>query len=130
MASGRGPPVRRLSLLSCTAYSHCRPKAVEFRPVGSLLLGLKMKLPVAWFFTAGKGEGYTQILFPSGALASCLSAIHAHSQRWAWGHQCLAYPYTRFSHRLAARPALAGRSLWPKLQRKFQNFCLLQRSMS
>jgi len=63
-ASGRGPLVLRLSLASSTTYSHSRPIAVKVRLVASLPLGLRMKLPVTWFFTAGHGERVTQISIP------------------------------------------------------------------
>lgn len=64
MASGRGPLVLRLSLASSTAYSHSRPTAVKVRLVTSLPLGLRMKLPVTWFFTTGQGKRGTQISVP------------------------------------------------------------------
>lgn len=64
MASGRGPLVLRSSLSSSTTYSHSRPIAVKVRLIASLPLGLRMKLPVTWFFTAGHGERVTQISIP------------------------------------------------------------------
>lgn len=57
MASGRGPLVLRLSLVSSAACSHSNPSAVKVLLEASLPLGLRMKLPVTWFFTAGQGEG-------------------------------------------------------------------------
>lgn len=56
MASGKGPLVLRLSLVSSVACSHSRPSAVKVLLEASLPLGLRMKLPVTWFFTAGQGE--------------------------------------------------------------------------
>lgn len=63
IASGRGPMVLRLSLVSSAACSHSRPSAVKVPLEASLPLGLRMKLPVTWFFTAGKGRG-TDSYFP------------------------------------------------------------------
>lgn len=57
MASGRGPLVLRLSLVSSAACSHSNPSAVKVLLEASLPLGLRMKLPVTWFFTAGQGRG-------------------------------------------------------------------------
>lgn len=64
MASGRGPLVLRFSLASSTVYSHSRPIAVKVLLVASLPLGLRMKLPVTWFFTAGQGKRDPQISVP------------------------------------------------------------------
>lgn len=95
MASGRGPLVLRLSLASCTAYSHSRPIAVKVRLVASLPLGLRMKLSVTWFFTAGQGERGTQI---SGLLHRSTSQISLRISRpsqWApWGplSTCHSFP--------------------------------------
>lgn len=63
MASGKGPLVLRLSLVSSAACSHSRPSAMKVLLAVSLPLGLRMKLPVTWFFTAGQGTG-TEISIP------------------------------------------------------------------
>lgn len=83
MASGRGPLVLRLSLASSTAYSHSRPIAAKVRPVTSLPLGLRMKLPVTWFFTAGHGERITQISILLHRSMSQASSETSRPSQWA-----------------------------------------------
>lgn len=86
MASGRGPLVLRFSLASSTAYSHSRPIAVKVLLVASLPLGLRMKLPVTWFFTAGQGKRDTQISVPLHGAASQTSPWASDLARGPSGH--------------------------------------------
>lgn len=82
MASGRGPLVLRLSLASSTTYSHSRPTAAKVRLVTSLPLGLRMKLPVTWFFTTGQGKRGTQISVPLHRSKGQISSGISRPSQW------------------------------------------------
>lgn len=59
MVSCRGPLVFKLSLLFSMVYSHSKPISMKVLLLTPLLLGFRIKLPEAWFLTAGETSSWS-----------------------------------------------------------------------